>query len=41
MKNKKEPTDVLDDELDEEVLSRLPEWFKILRDEHKKRKGLA
>jgi len=33
----KELTKILSEEIDEEILSRLPEWFSILRRAYKKR----
>jgi len=32
-----EITEILTEELDEEILERMPEWFRILREVYKKR----
>jgi len=32
-----EITEILTEELDEEILGRMPEWFRILREGYKKR----
>lgn len=34
---KKNPLKILDEEISEEVLARMPEWFKKLRAEYRKR----
>jgi len=39
MKENKEMLKVLEEEIDDEVLQRLPEWFRILRKEYQKRKA--
>lgn len=36
---KKNPLAILDEELSEEVLACMPEWFRKLRVEYKKRKS--
>jgi len=35
--DKEEVMDILIEEIDEEILARMPEWFKILRDELKRK----
>lgn len=37
MEEKKDLAKILEEDIDEEVLSQLPEWFRILRTEYKKR----
>ncbi len=32
------PFEILEEELNEEVLSRMPQWFRILRDNYKRKK---
>jgi len=34
MKPKKLANNILEDEIDEDILSRLPEWFRIVRKKH-------
>lgn len=36
---KKDLLEILDEDIDEEVLARMPEWFKKLREEYRKRKA--
>ncbi len=36
---KKDPLAILDDEINEEVLSQMPEWFRKLKAEHGKKKS--
>jgi len=38
---KKDLTNVLTDEIDEELVSRLPEWFIVLRDAYKEKLARA
>jgi len=35
---KKNPLRILDEEISEEVLARMPKWFRKLRQEYRKRK---
>jgi hypothetical protein len=39
MEEKKRVLEILEKDLDEEVLKRLPEWFRVLRAEYKTRKA--
>jgi len=34
---KEDLTCILTEEIDEEILSKMPEWFRILREEYKKK----
>jgi len=36
-----DPFEILEKELNEEVLSSMPQWFRILRDGHQKKKNKA
>jgi len=35
---KKNPLEILDEDINEEVLARMPEWFRKLREEYRKQK---
>jgi len=35
---KKNPLEILDEDINEEVLVRMPEWFRKLREEYRKQK---
>jgi len=34
---RKNPTNILTEEIDEELLSRMPEWFQVLRKEYRRK----
>lgn len=40
MESEEDATSVLAEEIEEEVLERMPEWFRVLRDEYEKKSKL-